>query len=196
MEERDIDKISDIHMLIRPKETTMITRFGRNFCYELIGLIYKTEPGCCFVAEQKQNIVGYLLGTSDSKKLNKRIIMGIGPLFIPKLIARKYVISENFDIILYLIYYLLKHSINKSIKAEEIEIGVLSEGRRRGIASLLVKKFFSYLKSKDIKNAKVSAYKKEIQSIKFHSNFYTPIHTEKTPIGYIVHFAADLKDFK
>jgi len=196
MREEDLDKVTDIHMITRPKETTMITRLGRNFCYELIKVIHKTEPKACFVAEQDRKIIGYFLGSSDFKKLNRKIIISLGPSLIPRLITKRYKIYGGLYKIIYLIYYSFKYSskIDKTIKAEEIEIAVLSEGRKKGIASSFVKNFFSYLRLKNIKNVHVSAYKNEINSIKFHSRFYTPICTVKTNMDEMVHFIVNIEN--
>jgi len=117
----------------------------------------KKEPNSCFVVDNKNKVVGYLLGCLDDSKHNE--FSAKIKLVLISLFKLPFLKSKDGKFILNNISLILNNILGKSLEFKlkippnsgHIHINILSKFRRKGIGSKLLNEFFKYAKSKGVK---------------------------------------------
>ncbi len=114
------------------------------------------EPLSCFVAVKENQVIGYIMGTQDVRKMRRLIKYKIFPRLIYKALYRRQFLRRNNLI-------LMKNIISSYLKGEFItpdfskeypatlHINIRAEYRRQNLGSLLVDYFLDFLKRKNIR---------------------------------------------
>jgi len=114
------------------------------------------EPLSCFVAVKVNQVIGYIMGAQDIRKMRRLMKYKIVPRLIYKALGRRQLLRRNSLI-------LLKNIISSYLKGEFISpdfskeypatlhINIRAEYRRQNLGSLLVDYFLDFLKRKNIR---------------------------------------------
>ena len=114
------------------------------------------EPLSCFVAVKENQVIGYILGAQDIRKMRKLMKYKIVPRLIYKALYHRQLLRRNNLI-------LIKNIISSYLKGEFISpdyskeypatlhINITDEYRRQNLGSLLVDYFLDFLKRKNIR---------------------------------------------
>jgi len=139
------------------KSGSMIATTPKRFNNE-IKYYFDKEPESCFVAEDKGKVVGYLLGCLDDKNHNESIASFLGKSLV-RLFQLPFMSSKNrkffFGQIKGISFAVLGMSEDSKFKtpknAGHIHINLLPQARGFGVGTKLLKAFFKYAKSKNVK---------------------------------------------
>jgi GNAT superfamily N-acetyltransferase len=113
------------------------------------------EPQSCFVAEKEGQVIGYVLGTKDIRKMRKSMKYRILPGLARKVISNGQFLRRNN-------FILMKSMLSSFIKGEfkvpdfaseypaTLHINIKSEFRGHHLGSLLVNRFLDFLKKNNI----------------------------------------------
>jgi GNAT superfamily N-acetyltransferase len=123
-----------------------------------IGYYLDAEPESCFVAEEKEKVVGYLLGCLDDKKHNESILSYLGTSLV-HLFQLPFMKSKDrrfwWSQIKVIFLVLFGLSEDAKFKTPEnsghLHINLLPGVRGKGTGTKLLKTFFKYAKSKGVK---------------------------------------------
>ena len=114
------------------------------------------EPLSCFVAVKGNQVIGYIMGAQDVRKMRRLMKYKIVPRLIYKALGRRQLLRRNNLI-------LIKNIISSYAKGEFISpdyskeypatlhINIRAEYRRQNLGSLLVDYFLDFLKRKNIR---------------------------------------------
>lgn len=114
------------------------------------------EPLSCFVAVKGNQVIGYIMGAQDVRKMRRLMKYKIIPRLIGKVLSRGQLLRRNNLI-------LMKNIISSYLKGEFIvpdfskeypatlHINIKAEYRRQNLGSLLVDYFLAFLKRKNIR---------------------------------------------
>jgi GNAT superfamily N-acetyltransferase len=114
------------------------------------------EPLSCFVAVKENQVIGYIMGTQDVRKMRRLIKYKIFPRLIYKALYRRQFLRRNNLL-------LVKNIISSYLKGEFIapdfskeypatlHINITAEYRRQNLGSLLVDYFLDFLRRKNIR---------------------------------------------
>jgi len=114
------------------------------------------EPLSCFVAVKGNQVIGYIMGAQDVRKMRRLTKYKIVPRLIYKALGRRQLLRRNNLI-------LTKNIISSYLKGEFISpdfskeypatlhINIRAEDRRKNLGSLLVDYFLDFIKKKNIR---------------------------------------------
>ncbi|MHA1380477.1 MAG: GNAT family N-acetyltransferase [Candidatus Helarchaeota archaeon] len=152
--------------------------FGLLFC-----LYYpKYEKEHCYVAEDKGKIVGYILGTPDSERQERLFLARFGP----RILFRVFFFTSIWyfqDLKLFLYFARLPRSpppseINKKYPAH-LHIDILEEYQRKGIGSMLMRKFENHMRTLGVKGIHLGTSEGNYKAVPFYKKWgYRIIHTD------------------
>ena len=131
------------------------------------------EPESLFVAEDKGKVVGYIFGCVDSRK-ELAYRWKIAPVILVRVLF-DIIRAKHVKEIKYLIkWFFTKYKIEiptMPISYAHLHINVLMSKRNKGVGSSLMKKYFEYLKSKNVEGVVAQVFKHGSQrSYKFFKN--------------------------
>lgn len=134
------------------------------------------EPESCFVAvNDKNKVVGYLLGCLDDKNhglgdVFKNIFLNVFRIsFLPKK-DRKYW-GGGVKMVFKSIFHLTEeHKFNPPKDSGHIHINLLLEARGKGTGTKLLKEFFKYAKSKGVKTIHADSFETKVNP---NTNFWS-----------------------
>lgn len=114
------------------------------------------EPQSCFVAVSQDRVVGYVIGTLDSKLMNKAFNIRILPGLIIKAIKRGVFFKKNN---LKFLLYVIKSMFKKEFFAPDyskdfpamLHVNLDTDARGQGIGRLLIRRYLDYLKANNVK---------------------------------------------
>ena len=114
------------------------------------------EPESCFVAEYNNNVVGYLLGTKDSKRMDKIFADKIAlPLLFKTLRRGALIRKKNMKLLFFILLSLAKGEFKTPDFSKDypamLHINIIKEYRTAGIGSKLINAYLDYLKAQEIK---------------------------------------------
>ncbi len=114
------------------------------------------EPQSCFVAEKNDEVVGYLLGSSDVLKMRKVIKNRVIPMLAKKAFQNGLIFrSANLNLIKNLLYSYCKGEFKVPDFSQEypatLHVNIAPQHRGKMIGSLLVYHFMQILKEKQVK---------------------------------------------
>ena len=114
------------------------------------------EPLSCFVAVKGNQVIGYIMGAQDIRKMRRLMKYKIDPRLIGKVLSRGQLLHRN-DLIF------MKNIVSSYLKGEFIapdfskeypatlHINIRAGYRRQNLGSLLVDYFLDFLKKKNIR---------------------------------------------
>ncbi|HER24990.1 MAG TPA: GNAT family N-acetyltransferase [Candidatus Atribacteria bacterium] len=114
------------------------------------------EPLSCFVAVKVNQVIGYIIGAQDIRKMRRLMKHKIVPGLICKALGRRQLLRRNSLI-------LLKNIISSYLKGEFISpdfsqeypatlhINIRAEYRRQNIGSLLIDHFLDFLQKENVR---------------------------------------------
>jgi len=114
------------------------------------------EPLSCFVAVKGNQVVGYIMGAQDVRKMRRLMKYKIVPRLIYKALGRGQILRRNN-------LMLMKNIISSYLKGEfvspdfskeypaTLHINIRAEYRRQNLGSFLVDYFLDFLKKKNIR---------------------------------------------
>lgn len=155
IEDRDaIRKISLESILLGEYRTS---GFDDEILADLLTIYFTDyEPSSCFVAVKENQVIGYIMGTQDIRKMRRIMKYKIVPRLIYKALCRRQLLRRNNLI-------LIKNIISSYLKGEFItpdfskeypatlHINIKAEYRGQNLGSLLVDYFLDFLKRKNIR---------------------------------------------
>lgn len=144
--------------------------FGYLFC----SYYYMYERENCFVAVniEENKVVGYIIGTLDSKKQEKQFVIKM----IPKIFARlmSYTIwkhTESYSIVKFFIKNINSYNMSKILYKKypaHFHINILPEYQKSGMGSKLLNTFENHAKEKGMKGIHLRTSNKNIKAIPFY----------------------------
>jgi ribosomal protein S18 acetylase RimI-like enzyme len=130
--------------------------FSDDIIADLLTLYFTDyEPQSCFVAEKKGQVIGYVLGTKDIRKMRKSMKYRILPGLARKVISNGHFLRKNN-------FILMKKMLSSLIKGEfkvpdfaseypaTLHINIKAQYRGHHLGSLLVDHFLDCLKKNNI----------------------------------------------
>lgn len=150
------------------------------------------EPGSCFVAESKGDVVGYLIGAEDEARLRKIFIFKIIPaLFIKAILKGVLLRKKNARYLKNCFISFLKGEL----KAPDftgyypalLHINLKSGFRNSGIGSKLISAFSGYIAAKKIKGIHLSTMSREAGNFFKNNGFSLVYSSARTYFRYITH---------
>ena len=129
----------------------------------LTGYFTDYEPESCFVAESGNQVVGYLLGCRDSRKLDRVSMRFIAPRIVLQLICRNVLFRrKNIVFGLHMLKSLFKGELYSPDFSRDypatLHINIADGFRRSGCGSQLMAAFLIYLKEHGIKGVRLATY--------------------------------------
>ena len=130
-----------------------------------ISFYLEKEPESCFVAVDKNKVVGYLLGCLDDKNHGESnfqfLVKSLANLFIIPFMDKK---DRRFwwartKMIFYAVSGRTEDAKFKTPKdSGHIHINLLSQARGKGVGTKLMKEFFKYARSKGVKTIHADSF--------------------------------------
>ncbi len=157
-----------------------ITLFGYIFCLYYV----RHEPHNCFVAvdSRSNEIVGYIIGTSDTCRQNRSFVLKQGWRIILRIILCT---MWKYPESLKAIYYVLRNAeLDKNRKMlynefpAHLHINILPEYQRSGIGGKLIDAFENQV-SKTSKGIHLKTSNKNIKAVPFYIKKGYTIHSQK-----------------
>lgn len=114
------------------------------------------EPLSCFVAVKENQVIGYIMGTQDVRKMRRIMKYKIIPRLIYKALCRRQLLYRNNLILIknIIFSYLKGEFISPDFSKEypaTLHINITAKYRGQNLGSLLVDYFLDFLKRKNIR---------------------------------------------
>jgi GNAT superfamily N-acetyltransferase len=149
------------------------------------------EPGSCFVAESGQEIIGYLLGCVDSRKLDRVSAASIFPRFLIKMIARntffrlKNIRCGWHMLISFFRKELLAPDFSAAYPAT-LHINVREGFRSAGAGSALMAAYLAYLRQNHVPGVRLATYSESAGEFFKKAGFTLLFKKQRTYFRYIL----------
>ncbi len=162
MEDVNITKLSVEHaqqvarLHISGISTGFISSLGVNFVTALYEAIAESEYGFGLVAEKDNKVIGFAAFATDLSALYKSVIFKNGLRFAFLLVWRMFslrTIKKVFEIL----FYLARTKKTNFPSAEFLSMVISEEARRKGLATMLVKKGFAECAQRGVERLKILA---------------------------------------
>lgn len=186
-------ELSDIkirHYQIRDKKAlreisleTMFLGKYRNFLFNdeiladyLTKYFTDYEPTSCFVATKKNQIIGYVMGSQEIKRMHKIVKFKIAPHLAGKvLLAGHLWQKDNLIFIKQIISSYLKGEFRAPDFSSEypatLHINIATQYRRQHLGSVMIEYFLSFLKKKGVKGVHFGVLSEEAKRFFLKLNF-------------------------
>lgn len=114
------------------------------------------EPSSCFVAENENRIIGYVIGARDVRKMRRMMKKVILPSLGKRVLSAGYLFNKNN-------LFLLKNMLSSFIKGEfkvpnfakdypaTLHVNITAQSRGQNVGTLLVQHFLEYLKENNVR---------------------------------------------
>jgi GNAT superfamily N-acetyltransferase len=114
------------------------------------------EPQSCFVATLGNRVIGYIIGTKDSRLMSKIFNSRVAPFLIMKGIRRGvFFKKDNLKFFFYIIRSMCRGEFFAPNYSRDfpamLHINLDSDARGKGLGSLLIKQYLSYLKANKVR---------------------------------------------
>ena len=151
--------------------------FGYLFC--LYYPRYETEH--CWVAEDKGKVVGYILGTPDSKRQWRRFLAKMGWRILFRVL---FIVPHRYRQDFKLFFHLMRlPRSGPDIDVDEeypahLHIDILADYQRQGIGGQLMQKFEDHMRDLSIKGIHLGTSEGNYKAVPFYKKWgYEIIHT-------------------
>lgn len=156
----------------------------------LTSYFIKYEPQFFFVAEKDDEVVGYLLGSSDVLKMRKAIRHKIIPGIVKKAFRNGLVFrSANLNLMRNVLFSYFKGEFNVPDFSQEypatLHVNIVSRYRGKMIGSLLVHHSLQILKEKKVKGVHFGVLSEKAKSFFIKLGFKTLFGGEYTFLRYL-----------
>jgi len=113
------------------------------------------EPDSCFVAVKNDKIIGYIIGTTDVKLMQKIFFIRIIPLLIIKALNKRIIFKRNaLNFLIHLLLSLLKGEFIRPDFSKKypatLHINIDKAFRRQNIGKQLIECYLKFLKEKNV----------------------------------------------
>ena len=197
MQKEDLEEIARIRMVLRPEESTFISRFGVNFSKDMLGVMFDTEPDLFLKATFRNRIVGYKISFVEFSKVSRRILLKLGPRFPFAVLTGRYTFHVSpkdffnmFRVSLSLIMSKRERALTDS---GVFETGVIKEFQHRGIGRRLTEEMITIMKKKGVKRIKTEVYADNVASLKMNTGSGAKIVSKaRTPFGDLYTLVFDI----
>jgi len=180
----DLLSIVEIHRkLLGGMGAEFLPKLGRKCLFDLYAHLFSMEPDGFVVAQHGSNIVGFLVGVTDTRKM----IRVLPKIFI-KIIFRFYDdlemnIFEFFSQGLSNLIYIIKRGKNDA-KAELLDIAVDKEYQGKGMGTHLSLLFFRFLENHGVDKVQVLVDDRWKQALLFYVSIgFKPVKLMEKPNG-------------
>jgi len=129
----------------------------------LTGYFTDHEPASCFVAVSGNEVIGYLLGCRDSRRLDRVSMTSIAPRLLKTLIANRTLLRPKNIVFGWhmLISFLRGELAAPDFSAEypaTMHINIQEGFRYAGIGSRLMEKYLAYLREHNVRGVRLATY--------------------------------------
>lgn len=164
IDKSDIRKVAELHR--EYLDSGFLSSLGEDFLSLLYETIRESSHGNLIIYKEKNNIKGFVSGTTDISKLyidffKKNLIKGIIRI-LPYLLSLK-IIKKFFETLFYPV-----KKIKKTSRAELLSIVVDKKCRGKGISERLYGELVEEFKKRDVKDFKIIVGADLVSSIKFY----------------------------
>ncbi|NCO24579.1 MAG: hypothetical protein COZ07_01785 [Candidatus Infernicultor aquiphilus] len=113
------------------------------------------EPDSCFVAVKNDKIIGYIIGTTDVKLMQKIFFIRIIPLLIIKALNKRIIFKRNtLNFLIHILLSLLKGEFIRPDFSKKypatLHINIDKAFRRQNIGKQLIEYYLKFLKEKNV----------------------------------------------
>lgn len=163
LELKHIPQVAKIH--VRVLKQDFLPSLGTDFLEILYSGVIKNNEAFGFVAEEKNKVIGFVIGTKNMDRFFKTALtanlLKLVYLMAIKLLSRPALIKKTLETFLYT-------KKDKGPKSELVVIAVLDKWQGKGIGKKLVKSLETFLKKIKISKYKVTVYADK-KAVKFYS---------------------------
>ncbi|MDD5044717.1 MAG: GNAT family N-acetyltransferase [Candidatus Omnitrophica bacterium] len=150
------------------------------------------EPESCFVAENKNEIIGYLTGTKDEAAMNK--VSGakiFWPLFLKSLKKGALFRKKNFVFLLHCLISSLKGEFRLPVSLKEypavLHINLKEGSRSLGIGAGLIKAYLDYLKENKVQGVHLATMSSRAADFFSQQGFKLLFSAKRSYFSHILH---------
>jgi len=150
----DLPVIVKLHRRILGKMgAEFLPKLGEEFLSDIFACLLQAEPNCFLVAHNGSNIVGFLIGVTDTRKMSKflpKILMKIVINYTDLEMNLTDLLIEGFSNLI----HLMKRGRNEA-RAELLDIVLDEVYQGKGIGSRLALRFLQFLEEQKIDKVQV-----------------------------------------
>lgn len=169
LELKHIPQVAKIH--VRALKQDFLPSLGTDFLEILYSGVIKNNEAFGFVAEEKNKVIGFVIGTKNMDRFFKTALtanfLKLVYLMAIKLLSRPALIKKTLETFLYT-------KKDKGPKSELVVIAVLDKWQGKGIGKKLVQSLETFLK-----NIRISKYKVTVYADKKAVKFYGKLNYSK-----------------
>ena len=149
------------------------------------------EPESCFVAVFENNVIAYLLGAKDVKRIDKILPGKIAlPLFIKALRRGTFFHKRNAQFLSHLFFSLVKGEFKAPVFSKDypatLHINVIKEYRASGFGSKLINAYLDYLKAQEVKGVHLATMSDKGSHFFKKQNFQLLFRGERSYFRYFL----------
>jgi ribosomal protein S18 acetylase RimI-like enzyme len=158
------------------EDLTNTNRFNDKVLFGYLFCVYypRYELESCYVAvDDKNSIVGYILGTTDTKNQEKKFSLKmVWRIFLRLLFYSSWRYPESFKAVIYIIKNAKYDKDKEKVLRENpahLHINVLPEFQHSGTGAMLIETYEDYLKSKGVKGLHLHTSNHNIKALPFYN---------------------------
>ena len=149
------------------------------------------EPESCFVAEHDNNVIGYLIGAKDARRMDKIFSDKIAlPLFIKALRRGVFIRKKNMKFLSRVFLSLMKGEFKTPVFSKDypatLHINISKECRMAGIGSKLINAYLDYLKAQEVKGVHLATMSDKASQFFSKQNFQLLFKGERSYFRYFL----------
>ena len=149
------------------------------------------EPESCFVAEYGNNVIGYLLGAKDVRRMDKIFADKIAmPLFIKVLRRGALIRKKNVKFLSRVFLSLVKGEFKTPVFSKDypatLHINVIKDCRVAGIGSKLINAYLEYLRAQAVKGVHFATMSDKAGQFFKKQNFQLLFQGERSYFRYFL----------
>ena len=150
------------------------------------------EPESCFVAENKGEVIGYLIGAKDTLALNRIFLTQIAPRLLIKAFAEGALLKKkNIIFIFNFLRSLLKDEFKQADFSKNypatLHINIDENFRKFGIGSNLIASYLDYLKESEIPGVHLATLSDEAGAFFSKQGFSLLHQSRRSYFRHVVH---------
>lgn len=149
------------------------------------------EPESCFVAEYDNNVIGYLLGSKDTRRMDKIVAGKIAaPLLIKALRRGALIHKKNVKFLFRVFLSLMKGEFKTPVFSKDypatLHINIIKEYRMAGIGSKLINAYLDYLRAQEVKGVHFATMSDKAGQFFSKLNFQLLFHGQRSYFRYFL----------
>lgn len=164
LKQSDVSKTAFLHKQGMPND--FLPSFGINFLEVLHRHLLQSRHSIGLGAFEKNELQGFIVGTTDISKLLKEIFIKSGWQFFPYIIYKVIASPKTIKYLYQTLFY--GKNKNEKIKAELIILSIDEAARRKHLGSKLIKAFHKELKKLKIRKYKVGTLSTNLPANSFY----------------------------